>query len=72
MRSPWKNCLQNIHEGRYCVAIETIKARSKLIGVSPSGKAAVFGTAMRRFESFHPKMQPEKVVDASIDSDSHG
>jgi ribose-phosphate pyrophosphokinase len=23
-------------------------------GVSPSGKAAVFGTAMRRFESFHP------------------
>lgn len=25
-------------------------------GVSPSGKAAVFGTAMRRFESFHPKL----------------
>jgi large subunit ribosomal protein L25 len=25
------------------------------IGVSPSGKAAVFGIAMRRFESFHPK-----------------
>ncbi len=23
-------------------------------GVSPSGKAAVFGTATRRFESFHP------------------
>ena len=23
-------------------------------GVSPSGKAAVFGTAIRRFESFHP------------------
>ncbi|MCH9630934.1 MAG: Ribose-phosphate pyrophosphokinase [Chlamydiia bacterium] len=25
-------------------------------GVSPSGKAAVFGTAIRRFESFHPKI----------------
>lgn len=25
-------------------------------GVSPSGKAAVFGTAMRGFESFHPKL----------------
>ncbi len=25
-------------------------------GVSPSGKAAVFGTAMRRFESFHPNL----------------
>ncbi len=24
-------------------------------GASPSGKAAVFGTAMRRFESFRPK-----------------
>jgi ribose-phosphate pyrophosphokinase len=24
--------------------------------VSPSGKAAVFGTAIRRFESFHPKL----------------
>jgi hypothetical protein len=23
-------------------------------GVSPSGKAVVFGTTMRRFESFHP------------------
>ena len=26
------------------------------IGVSPSGKAAVFGIAIRRFESFHPNM----------------
>ena len=26
----------------------------KFDGVSPSGKAAVFGTATRRFESFHP------------------
>ncbi len=24
-------------------------------GASPSGKAAVFGTAIRRFESFRPK-----------------
>ncbi len=24
-------------------------------GVWPSGKAAVFGTVYRRFESFHPK-----------------
>ncbi len=28
----------------------------KVVGVSPSGKAAVFGTAIRRFESFHPNM----------------
>ena len=27
-----------------------------ITGVSPSGKAAVFGTAMRRFESFHPNL----------------
>ncbi len=27
------------------------------VGVSPSGKAAVFGIAIRRFESFHPKIQ---------------
>ncbi len=25
-----------------------------IAGVSPSGKAAGFGPAMRRFESFHP------------------
>lgn len=25
-------------------------------GVSPSGKAVVFGTTMRRFESFHPNI----------------
>ncbi len=30
-------------------------AHAIVTGVSPSGKAAVFGTAMRRFESFHPK-----------------
>jgi hypothetical protein len=29
----------------------------KIVGVSPSGKAAVFGTATRRFESFHPKIE---------------
>jgi large subunit ribosomal protein L25 len=27
-----------------------------LVGASPSGKAAVFGTAIRRFESFRPKL----------------
>ena len=33
-------------------------------GVSPSGKAAVFGTAIRGFESFHPShgLKPDKVV----------
>ena len=30
------------------------KVEENCIGVSPSGKAAVFGTAIRRFESFHP------------------
>jgi len=25
-----------------------------MIGVSPSGKATVFGTVIRRFESFYP------------------
>ncbi len=29
--------------------------RPFLIGVWPSGKAAVFGTVHRRFESFHPR-----------------
>jgi hypothetical protein len=36
------------HPGRFC-AIVLI-----LAGVSPSGKAAGFDPAIRRFESFHP------------------
>ena len=34
--------------------------RCNTIGVSPSGKAAVFGTAMRRFESCHPKIRDKQ------------
>jgi hypothetical protein len=30
------------------------------IGASPSGKAAVFGTAIRRFESFRPRKKALK------------
>lgn len=32
--------------------------------MSPSGKAAVFGTAMRRFESFHPNLELPQIVEA--------
>ena len=34
-------------------AVKFSKSR-KISGASPSGKAAVFGTAIRRFESFRP------------------
>ncbi len=33
------------------------------IGVSPSGKAAVFGIAMRRFESFHPNLKKRGIME---------
>ena len=31
-----------------------------IFGVSPSGKAAGFGPAIRRFESFHPRIRIKK------------
>ena len=50
-----KNLLANNSEDRYDFDF-VITKRVVHNGVSPSGKAAVFGTAMRRFESFHPKL----------------
>ena len=35
-------------------SLTPIKSRKKVAGVSPSGKARVFGTRMRRFESYRP------------------
>ena len=41
------------------------EALAKYIGASPSGKAAVFGTAMRGFESLRPKSQLKDCFEAS-------
>gem|GEM_PF-2874780 len=38
----------------HCVDPESWIASSVVVGVSPSGKAAGFDPAIRRFESFHP------------------
>ena len=38
------------------MAFEQVEYLYKLIGASPSGKALVFGTGIRRFESFRPRI----------------
>ncbi|MDF2549869.1 MAG: hypothetical protein K0S07_936 [Chlamydiales bacterium] len=47
-------CAKNAVFYKIELLLNAAKRTGKYTGASPSGKAAVFGTAIRRFESFRP------------------